>query len=195
MVGRHARASQDESHPPSISTMTCRYDSTEWLDVLYTSVRNTPGGVADAANYLTVRRGKNVTTESLRLRLRGVGDSRLSMEMFELLIEWMQEKTEAKAHALDALHALNARFGLVAEHVDEHGADEALEPGAMRLVSTALHLQAHVGRVADDVTRALEDQRIDDRKAEEIIATGRKGQRLFQRLIHAARNLAKRRRR
>ena len=28
--------------------MTCRYDSTEWLDVLYTSVRNTPGGVADA---------------------------------------------------------------------------------------------------------------------------------------------------
>ncbi|MBR8316678.1 hypothetical protein KDW36_26210 [Burkholderia dolosa] len=175
--------------------MTCRYDSTEWLDVLYTSVRNTPGGVADAANYLTVRRGKNVTTESLRLRLRGVGDSRLSMEMFELLIEWMQEKTEAKAHALDALHALNARFGLVAEHVDEHGGDEALEPGAMRLVSTALHLQAHVGRVADDVTRALEDQRIDDRKAEEIIATGRKGQRLFQRLIHAARNLAKRRRR
>lgn len=30
--------------------MTCRYDSTEWLDVLYTSVRNTPGGVADATN-------------------------------------------------------------------------------------------------------------------------------------------------
>ncbi|ALK19121.1 hypothetical protein CEQ23_18535 [Burkholderia cepacia] len=176
-------------------TMTCRYDSTEWLDVLYTSVRNTPGGVADAANHLTIRRGKNITPESLRLRLRGVGDSRLSMEMFELLIEWMQEKTEASAHALDALHALNARFGLVAEHVDDHGVDEALEPGTMHLVSTTLHLQAHVGRVADDVTRALEDQRIDDRKAEEIIATGRKGQRLFQKLIHAARNLAKRRRR
>ena len=175
--------------------MTCRYDSTEWLDVLYTSVRNTPGGVADAANYLTVRRGKNVTTESLRLRLRGVGDSRLSMEMFELLIEWMQEKSEAKAHALDALHALNARFGLVAEQVDEHGADEALEPETMHLVSTTLHLQAHVGRVADDVTRALEDQRIDDREAEQIIATGRKGQRLFQRLIHAARTLAAKRRR
>ncbi|WGS43930.1 hypothetical protein LFL97_12340 [Burkholderia sp. JSH-S8] len=175
--------------------MTCRYDSTEWLDVLYTSVRDTPGGVADAANHLTTRRGKNVTTESLRLRLRGVGDSRLSMEMFELLIEWMQEKSEANSHALDALHALNARFGLVAEQVDEHGADDGVEPGTMRLVSTALHLQAHVGRVADDVTRALEDQRIDDRKAEEIIATGRKGQRLFQRLIHAARNLAKRRRR
>ncbi|WP_082721273.1 phage regulatory CII family protein [Burkholderia sp. ABCPW 14] len=175
--------------------MTCRYDITEWLDVLYTSVRNTQGGVADAANHLTVRRGKNISAESLRLRLRGVGDSRLSMEMFELLIEWMQEKSEAQAHALDALHALNARFGLVAERVDDHPVDEGHDPGTMRLVTTTLHLQAHVGKVADDVTRALEDQRIDDREAEQIIATGRKGQRLFQRLIHAARNLAARRRR
>ncbi len=191
---RPRRDSMKAAHSQS-SDMTCRYDSTEWLDVLYTSVRDTPGGVADAANHLTIRRGKNITPESLRLRLRGVGDSRLSMEMFELLIEWMQEKTEGSAHALDALHALNARFGLVAEHVGDHGADEAIEPGTMHLVSTTLHLQAHVGRVADDVTRALEDQRIDDRKAEEIIATGRKGQRLFQKLIHAARSLAAKRRR
>lgn len=191
---RPRRDSMKAAHSQS-SDMTCRYDSTEWLDVLYTSVRDTPGGVADAANHLTIRRGKNITPESLRLRLRGVGDSRLSMEMFELLVEWMQEKTEGSAHALDALHALNARFGLVAEHVGDHGADEAIEPGTMHLVSTTLHLQAHVGRVADDVTRALEDQRIDDRKAEEIIATGRKGQRLFQKLIHAARSLAAKRRR
>lgn len=163
--------------------------------MLYTSVRNTPGGVADAANHLTNRRGKNITPESLRLRLRGVGDSRLSMEMFELLVEWMQEKAEASAHALDALHALNGRFGLVAEAVDEQGADDAGDGSAMRLVSTALSLQAHVGLVADDVTRALVDRRIDDNDAEKIIATGRKGQRLFQRLIHAARNLAARRRR
>ncbi|CAJ7862981.1 Uncharacterised protein [Burkholderia pseudomallei] len=112
-----------------------------------------------------------------------------------MLIEWMQEKSEAEAHALDALHALNARFGLVAERVDDHYAVDGHEPGTMHLVTTTLHLQAHVGKVADDVTRALEDQRIDDREAEQIIATGRKGQRLFQRLIHAARNLAARRRR
>ncbi|WP_244126182.1 hypothetical protein [Burkholderia gladioli] len=147
------------------------------------------------SRHLTNRRGKNITPESLRLRLRGVGDSRLSMEMFELLVEWMQEKAEASAHALDALHALNARFGLVAEAVDEQGVDDAVDGGAMRLVSTALSLQAHVGLVADDVTRVLVDRRIDDNDAEKIIATGRKGQRLFQRLIHAARNLAARRRR
>ncbi|TKC83850.1 hypothetical protein FAZ69_22720 [Trinickia terrae] len=175
--------------------MTCRYNSTEWLDVLYTSVRNTPGGVADAANYLTVRRDKQITPESLRLRLRGVGDSRLSMEMFELLIEWMQEKIDSESYALDALHALNARFGLVAELIDDRAEDELHEPGAMRLISTTLKLQTHVGIVADDVTRALDDSRIDDQEAERIIATGRKGQRLFQRLIHAARNLATRRRR
>ncbi|WP_414451490.1 hypothetical protein AB4851_22365 [Burkholderia sp. 22PA0099] len=175
--------------------MTCRYDTTEWLDVLYTSVRNTPGGVADAAHHLTARRGKNVTPESLRLRLRGVGDSRLSMEMFELLIEWMQEKAEAGSHALDALHALNARFGLVAEQIDDQTSDDMAEPGAMHLVSTTLRLQAQLGRVADDVTSALDGRQIDDRKAEEIIATGRRGQQLFQRLIRAARNLAKRRRR
>jgi hypothetical protein len=175
--------------------MTCKYDSTEWLDVLYTSIRNTPGGVADAANHLTMRRGKSITPESLRLRLRGVGDSRLSMEMFELLVEWMQEKSEAEVHALDALYALNARFGLVAEHVDECLHGDVGDPDEMRLVRTTLKLQTHVGAVALDVTRALEDSRIDDREAEQIIATGRAGQRLFQRLIQTARNLAKRRRR
>ncbi|MFM0660117.1 hypothetical protein [Paraburkholderia sediminicola] len=96
--------------------MTCRYSGTEWLDVLYTSVRNTPGGVADAANFLTLRRGRGIAPESLRLRLRGEGENRLSMEMFELLIEWMQEKKEGAPFALDPLHALNERFGLIAEH-------------------------------------------------------------------------------
>lgn len=165
--------------------MTCRYDSTEWLDVLYTSVRNTPGGVADAANHLTNRRGKGITPESLRLRLRGVGDSRLSMEMFELLIEWMQEKSEAEAHALDALHALNARFGLVAERVDDHHAVDGHEPGTMHLVTTTLHLQAHVGKVADDVTRALEDQRIDDREPSPI-SSARHASTTFRKVALAA---------
>ncbi|MFM0646886.1 hypothetical protein PQR14_21390, partial [Paraburkholderia bryophila] len=79
--------------------MTCRYSGIDWLDVLYTSIRRTPGGVADAAAFLANRRGKNITTESLRLRLRGEGENRLSMEMFELLIEWMEEKRQP--HYLD----------------------------------------------------------------------------------------------
>ena len=175
--------------------MTCRYSGTEWLDVLYTSVRNTPGGVADAANFLTLRRGRGITTESLRLRLRGEGDNRLSMEMFELLIEWMQEKRDSDSHALDALHALNARFGLVAEAIEDQSDGDQTVIELTQLVSTALHLQAHVGHVAGEVQRAIEDARIDEREAEQIIATGRKGQRLFQRLMRTARDLAARRRR
>ena len=134
-------------------------------------------------------------TVSLRLRLRGVDDNRLSMEMFELLIEWMQEKRDGDSHALDALHALNARFGLVAEHIEERDDNDQADTGLTQLVSTALHLQAHVGHVAGEVQRAIEDARIDEREAEQIIATGRKGQRLFQRLMRTARDLAARRRR
>ena len=172
--------------------MTCRYSGTEWLDVLYTSVRNTPGGVADAANFLTLRRGKGIATESLRLRLRGEGENRLSMEMFELLIEWMQEKKESAPFALDPLHALNERFGLIAERsVDaaEHATDDHHDVES--LTRATLHLQAHVGEVASEVVRAVADRRIDINEAEQLTVVSRKGQRLFERLIRTAGRLAK----
>lgn len=176
--------------------MTCRYSGTEWLDVLYTSVRNTPGGVADAANFLTLRRGRGITTESLRLRLRGEGENRLSMEMFELLIEWMQEKKESAPFALDALLALNGRFGLIAEHgsalTDDHDDDQQ---DVESLTRATLYLQAHVGEVASEVVRAVADRRIDINEAEQLTVVSRKGQRLFERLIRTAGRLARLRRR
>lgn len=176
--------------------MTCRYSGTEWLDVLYTSVRNTPGGVSDAANFLTMRRGKNIATESLRLRLRGQGENRLSMEMFELLVEWMQEKKESAPFALDALHALNERFGLIAErNVVSSMHDSEGHADVDALARTTLDLQVHVGAVAGEVVRAVADHRIDPAEAEQLTVVSRKGQRLFQRLIHMAARLAKRQRR
>jgi hypothetical protein len=172
--------------------MTCRYSGTEWLDVLYTSVRNTPGGVADAANFLTLRRGRGITTESLRLRLRGEGENRLSMEMFELLIEWMQEKKESAAFALDPLHALNGRFGLIAEHSAAlmDTTDDDLQD-VESLTRATLHLQAHVGEVASEVVRAVADRRIDINEAEQLTVVSRKGQRLFERLIRTAGRLSR----
>ncbi|CAN7398644.1 phage regulatory CII family protein [Paraburkholderia terricola] len=175
--------------------MTCRYSGTDWLDVLYTSVRNTPGGVADAAAFLTNRRGKGIGTESLRLRLRGEGENRLSMEMFELLIEWMQEKKESAAFALDPLHALNSRFGLIAEQgaaPTENTDDD--QQDVESLTRATLHLQAHVGEVASEVVRAVADRRIDINEAEQLTVVSRKGQRLFERLIRTAGRLAKLRR-
>src|SRR5690606_39439613 len=95
--------------------MTCAYTNTDWLDVLYTGVRRTAGGVADAARFLTERRGKSIHKESLRAKLRGENGDSLSVEMALLLSEWMEEKAGGAEYARDWLQALCASEGL---HVD-----------------------------------------------------------------------------
>ncbi|ALP62808.1 phage regulatory CII family protein [Paraburkholderia caribensis] len=157
--------------------MTCRYSGTEWLDVLYTSVRNTPGGVADAAAFLTNRRGKSIGTESLRLRLRGEGENRLSMEMFELVIEWMEEKRQPQY--LDALCALNERFGLSASPAP---GDESVD--TVKAVAEAASEAARLsGDVSSVVIEAIEDGRITQQEADDIAVAARANQRLLDRLL------------
>jgi len=166
--------------------MTCRYSGTEWLDVLYTSVRNTPGGVADAANFLTNRRGRSISTENLRTRLRGEGDNRLSMEMFELLIEWMEEKRQP--HSLEALHALNERFGLRAVPADS----DAMPDTVSALALDALEVSHQNGELADTVRVAIADEVITSAEADAIASQARVSQRLLSRLIEKALRLARR---
>ncbi|MBK5058915.1 phage regulatory CII family protein [Paraburkholderia domus] len=165
--------------------MTCRYSGTDWLDVLYTSVRNTPGGVADAAAFLTNRRGKSIGTESLRLRLRGEGENRLSMEMFELLIEWMEEKRQP--HFADAIHALNERFGLRAASTD---ADEA-HADVDRVALDALELTRQTGLVAGEVREAIADGRITGPEADAIVVAARSQQSVVDRLVGAVLRISK----
>jgi hypothetical protein len=157
--------------------MTCRYSGTDWLDVLYTSVRGTPGSVADAAAFLTNRRGKSIGTESLRLRLRGEGENRLSMEMFELLIEWMEEKRQPQR--FDVIHALNERFGLRATEATEQDVPESVDAVALG----ALELARQSGVVAGEVRTAIEDGRITDQEADAIVLAARDNQRLLDRLL------------
>lgn len=157
--------------------MTCRYSGTEWLDVLYTSVRNTPGGVADAAAFLTNRRGRSIGTESLRLRLRGEGENRLSMEMFELLIEWMEERRQP--HYRDALIALNERFGLNAAPAESDAAGDDVSDVALQ----TLELAQHTGLVADEVREALGDKRISQQEADDIVAAARGSKRALDRFV------------
>ena len=136
--------------------MTCRYSGTDWLDVLYTAVRDTRGGVSDAAAFLTNRRGKSIHTESLRLRLRGEGENRLSMEMFELLIEWMEEKRQDNAH--DALFALNERFGYRTVPVNDGSTAHCVN----EIKRSTLEVASQTGAVAREVIDAVADGRIDD---------------------------------
>ncbi|WP_186169804.1 phage regulatory CII family protein [Burkholderia gladioli] len=165
--------------------MTCEYSSAEWGDVLYTSVRNTPGGVSAAAIYLAARRGKSITPENLRLRLRGEGENRLSVEMLELLIEWMQESRQP--HALDALYALNEQFGLRA--TEASFADDA-DP-ADALVTQALAVAQHSGQVAGAVKEALEDRIVTMVEASAITEAAREQQRALDRIIRLVRSVVR----
>ncbi|RQR37839.1 phage regulatory CII family protein [Burkholderia sp. Bp9142] len=165
--------------------MTCRYSGTDWLDVLYTSVRNTPGGVADAALFLTARRGRSISVESLRLRLRAVDENRLSMEMFELLIEWMEE--HGSPHAHDALYALNERFGLRATNVDAAEGQDTVHA----LVLQALDLTHQTGVVMNEVRGAVADGKITTAEAEAVTVAARAHQRMADQLIDAVVRLSK----
>jgi hypothetical protein len=165
--------------------MTCRYSGTDWLDVLYTSVRSTPGGVADAAAFLTNRRGKNIGTESLRLRLRGEGENRLSMEMFELLIEWMEEKRQS--HCFDAIHALNERFGLRAIEITGQVPADSIDAVALG----ALDLARQSGVVAGEVRSAIADGQISGQEADAIVIAARDNQRLLDRLLGSVRAVSR----
>ena len=165
--------------------MVCRYSETHWIDVLYTCVLKTPGKVQDAARHLTERRGIRIGAESLRLKLREVEGARLSAEMFELLIEWMQEKNQR--HALDAVHALNARFGLVAAHQSPATASE----GITALVNSALEVSNMTGLLAGEIRKAAEDGVIEQHEVEAIERVARDGQRQIEHAVRTARAVAK----
>lgn len=158
--------------------MTCRYSETEWLDVLYTSVRKTPGGVAAAAAFLTQRRGRNITVESLRLRLNGNVDTYPSMEIFELLLEWMQEHNVP--HALDALHAMNQRFGL---HSTPAETGKTASDSVVSVGLRALEVVQRTGIVAEEIRSALEDGVITQQEVSAIIAVIREERRSLDDLV------------
>ncbi|WP_069224107.1 phage regulatory CII family protein [Burkholderia vietnamiensis] len=168
--------------------VTLQYSQTAWIDVLYTSVLNTPGKVEDAARFLTERRGVRITGESLRLRLREVDGARLSGEMFELLVEWMLEKNQA--HALDAVHAFIARFGLVASTTGGGGGTECVRA----LVDSVLTVSSRSGALAEEVRRAADDGVIEGREAEAIEKVGRAAQRQIEETIQIARRANRARR-
>lgn len=168
--------------------MTCYYSDADWRDVLYTSVCNTDGGVADAARYLTERRGRAIHTETLRTRLRHRDGQAISIEMAEMLTEWMESKANGQSHALNWLHALNGRFGLSASRHEVQA-----EAGAclLQALQTALNGKAvDYGTLAGIVVQALADEHISPQEADAIEAIGRENQRRTEKIIQAARKAA-----
>lgn len=163
--------------------MTCRYSGADWRDVLYNSVRSTPGGIADAAQFLTSRRGKSIHAESLRTRLRHVDGESISLEMVELLTEWMQEKTQP--NALEWLDALNAQFGRAVS-------DQAIEDSDVSSIQRrALAITHQVGELAGNVADASADLVITSREADSIAATCRELIRMTATIMASALSAAK----
>ncbi len=147
--------------------MTCRYTNADWLDVLYNSVRRTPGGVVDAARFLTQRRGKSIHPESLRAKLRG-GDDAISLEMARLLSEWMDEKAGGIEYSRDWLRALNAQEGICADYVPPVPAGGWLNE-ADALQRKFLDISAGMGKIAAVTADTVADGVISKVEADKLI--------------------------
>lgn len=165
-------------------TMTCKYGETDPLDVLYNGVRSAPGGVADAANYLSTRRGRQISAENLRLRLRSEGDNRLSLEMFDLLIEFLGER--GRPDARDAIAALASQHGMRAVPMTKISGEHCVSG----LARDALELGQHSGAVAAAVIEAIDDNRISRDELDAITRVVRETQGTLDGLLARARHLA-----
>lgn len=144
--------------------MTCRTSPLNWLDVLYNAVRETPGGVQAAAAYLAQRRGKSMHAETLRAKLRGLEGESVTIEIAELLTEWMQEHAGGAERSLSWMQALVARFGMAADVVPpapENGwADET---AAIQI--KMLDLTSRVGKLSGAALEAVNDSKISSDEA------------------------------
>lgn len=161
--------------------MTCRYSESDWRDVLYTSVRNAPGGVVAAAKFLTDRRGRSIHSETLRAKLRGVEGESITMDMAGLLAEWLTDM--GRADALDWLHAFNSQFGLVTAKA-EAGEGELSGIGAVLAAHVAIAVQG--GVFAQELQKAVSDGQMTEKEADAIETAGRKNQRKIEKAIQAA---------
>lgn len=148
--------------------MTLHYSNTDWLDVLYNSVRRTQGGVVDAARYLTERRGRSIHPESLRAKLRAVNGDEISVSMAEILSEWMEEKEGGKEYAWDWLLVMNAQRGIHVDHVPPAPIG-GWEDECRALQDKFLLISAKLGKVAAVTSETIQDGVIEQSEADQLV--------------------------
>jgi len=152
--------------------MTCRTSSINWLDCLYNAVRKTPGGVIEAAKWLTDRRGKSMHPETLRAKLNGTEGESVTIEIAELLTEWMQEKAGGSEYALEWMQALAGQFGMAVDLVPP--APEGGWPDEIAAVQLKLlEITTRVGRLTGTAVDAIGDRQIDSDEATLMVSEAR----------------------
>ncbi len=148
--------------------MTCRYDQLAWRDVLYTDVCRAPGGVIDAARFLTERRGKSIHPETLRTRLRGVNGEDVGIEMACFLSEWMSEKAQSAPYAKRWMLALNAEQDInVVELPPEPLGGFANEAEALN--KKAMQAASELGELCSAIVNTTADGRVTDQEREQVV--------------------------
>lgn len=147
--------------------MTCRYSSADWRDVFYNVVRSANGGVVAAAKFLSERRGKSIHSEDLRRRLRGADGESLTMEMGELLTEWLIDQRDPNARQW--LLAFNARFSMAAAYLPPPP-EGGWKDEAQAIRDKLLQITAKNGALASIGMTATADSRIDDKECDAMEA-------------------------
>lgn len=147
--------------------MTYHYSNSNWLDVLYNCVRKTPGGVIEAAKFLTERRGKTIHPESLRAKLRGINGEDISVAMAELLTEWMQEKAGGAEYARDWMQAFAMQNELAVLNVPP--APEGGWPNESKAIQEKImRLTSKNGKLAAAFMHYMEDDKLCKQEKEDL---------------------------
>jgi len=136
--------------------MTCRLSESNWLNVLYSAVRETEGGVTGAAAYVSEKRGKRIHPESLRAKLNSPDEDPISVEMASLVTDWMGKRIPGVDHSKDWLHALCAQHGMVCAPADQAD-DGPVDPQSLMLKGLL------VGEGSGVLMRLLKDALADSR--------------------------------
>ena len=148
--------------------MTCRYTNTDWLDVLYNCVRKTPGGVADAARFLTERRGKAIHPESLRAKLKRSEGEAISVEMADLLTEWMEEKAGGAEYARDWVEAHSiGRHGLAVLDIPP-APDNGWPDELTAIQQKVMRVSVLTGKLASSTIDAISDGTLNQQEKDEL---------------------------
>lgn len=147
--------------------MTCLRSDLHWRDALHNAVSRAPGGVVDAAAHITKRRGKTITAETLRKKLRGTDGESVSMEMAEILTDYLQEFVDTQAIATDWIASLGAQYGLMVDYVPP--APKRGWPDEINALHTKL-LELHelTGQLAGAGREAVADRQITLREADRM---------------------------
>ncbi len=167
--------------------MTCRYSETNWLDVLYNSVRAAPGGVTAAAKYLTERRSRSMHTETLRSKLRGVDGDTPGGEILELLTEWMLELNRPDATAW--VEAFCARWNMACAIVEAPPVGGHVNEVAA-IKDKLLLLTTQGGVLTAEVLAAVADGSMSDREADRVEAVAMEEARTLFMIVRNARRMA-----